>query len=230
MIIPASALGRGDRPAPSERITMAAIGFGTIAHATAISLLGDKRVQMVAVCDVNKLGDHYGYAGELQGGRDYGCKRVNEHYGNRDCKGYADFREVLARDDIDAINVSTPDHWHSIMAVEGARGRKTYLRPEAAVVDRGRGSGDVRRGQGGRRHLADRQPATLERALPPRLRVGPQRIHRQGQDGPGQAARWAQRLEQAGFPEGPTPVPRGSIGTCGRVRRRSASSDRHCTR
>ena len=120
-IIPATALGKAGRPAPSERITMACIGFGTIAHSTGISFLGDNRVQMVAVCDVNKRSKHYGYKGELEGGRDYGVEQVNEHYGNKDCKGYADFREVLARKDIDALNVSTPDHWHSVMAIEGAK-------------------------------------------------------------------------------------------------------------
>jgi len=144
-VIPASALGKGGRPAPSERITMAAIGFGTIAHATAISFLGDKRVQTVAVCDVNKRGDHYGYRGEKEGGREYGCQRVNEHYGDQDCKAYEDYREVFARDDIDAVNISTPDHWHGIMAVEGAKaGKHIYgQKPLSLNVAQGRAMSDA---------------------------------------------------------------------------------------
>lgn len=144
-IIPATALGKGGRPAPSERITMACIGFGTIAHATGVSFLGDERVQMVAVCDVNKRSDHYGYRGELEGGRDYGVEVVNETYGNKDCKGYADYREVLAREDIDSLNVSTPDHWHSIMAIEGAKaGKHIYgQKPLSLTVAEGRAMSDA---------------------------------------------------------------------------------------
>lgn len=144
-IIPASALGKEGRPAPSDRVAMACIGFGTIAHSTAISFLGDPRVQMVAVCDVNKRGKNYGYAGELEGGREYGVERVNQHYGNSDCKGYEDFREVLARADIDALNVSTPDHWHGIMAIEGAKaGKHIYgQKPLSLTIAQGRAMSDA---------------------------------------------------------------------------------------
>ena len=144
-IIPASALGKGKRPAPSERITLACIGFGTIAHSTAISFLGDERVQVVAVCDVNKRSKGYGYAAELEGGREYGVERVNQQYSNKDCKGYEDFREVLARADIDALNVSTPDHWHGIMAVEGAKaGKHIYgQKPLSLTIAQGRAMSDA---------------------------------------------------------------------------------------
>jgi predicted dehydrogenase len=50
--------------------------------------------------------------------------KVNNKYKNQDCKGYKDFRELLARKDIDAVCISTPDHWHSIPAVEAARAKK----------------------------------------------------------------------------------------------------------
>lgn len=144
-IIPASALGRDGRPAPSDRVTMACIGFGTIAHSTAISFLNDSRVQMVAVCDVNKRSGHYGYAGELEGGREYGVERVNQQYGNTDCKGYEDFREVLARADIDALNISTPDHWHAILAIEGAKAKKHMYgqKPLSLTIAQGRAMSDA---------------------------------------------------------------------------------------
>src|SRR5262249_8262238 len=49
---------------------------------------------------------------------------VNKHYQNKDCKGYHDFRELIARKDIDAVMIATPDHWHELVAVEAARHKK----------------------------------------------------------------------------------------------------------
>jgi predicted dehydrogenase len=52
---------------------------------------------------------------------------INEHYGNKDCKAYADYRELLARDDIDAVMLALPDHWHGLVATEAARrGKDIY--------------------------------------------------------------------------------------------------------
>lgn len=148
MIVPAGVLGRG-RPAPSERVTLACIGFGTIAHSTGRQFLHNEKVQVVAVCDVNHLSGHYGYQGELEGGREYGCRLVNEHYAKlagRDpattnyCRTTADFREILADPAVDAVNISTPDHWHAIMAIEAARAKKHMYcqKPLALTVAQGR--------------------------------------------------------------------------------------------
>jgi predicted dehydrogenase len=153
-IIPSTAIGRGGRPAPSERITMAAIGFGTIAHNTARSFLNDERVQTVAVCDVNKISGSYGYKGELEGGREYGRRVVNEFYAEKQgkdpatinaCAAYEDYREVYARDDIDAVNISTPDHWHGILVVEAARaGKHIYgQKPLSLTIAQGRAMADA---------------------------------------------------------------------------------------
>ncbi len=49
---------------------------------------------------------------------------VNDHYQNKDCKGYHDYRELLARDDIDAVMIAVPDHWHELVATEAARRKK----------------------------------------------------------------------------------------------------------
>ena len=46
------------------------------------------------------------------------------HYGNQDCKAYHDYREMLARDDIDAVMIAVPDHWHAIVATEAAVRKK----------------------------------------------------------------------------------------------------------
>lgn len=148
MIVPAGVLGRG-RPAPSERVGLACIGFGTIAHTTGRQFLHNQRVQVITVCDVNRLSGHYGYQGELEGGREYGRRLINEYYAKlagRDpsttnyCRVTSDFREVLADPAVDAVNISTPDHWHAIMAIEAARaGKHIYCqKPLALTVAEGR--------------------------------------------------------------------------------------------
>jgi predicted dehydrogenase len=139
-IIPSSALGLGKRPAPSERITLGAIGFGTIAHETVRGFLEDERVQIVAVADPAKDLPNYGYGGEKRGGREVGAGVVNEKYGNKDCQTFVDFREMLEKLDIDAINVSTPDHWHSYAAIYGAdKGKHIYgQKPLAVTIGQGR--------------------------------------------------------------------------------------------
>lgn len=146
-IIPASALGRTVRPAPSGRIHLACFGFGTIAQSVTPNFLNDDRVQVVAVCDVNREGDHYGYQGEHKGGREVGRRMVNKHYAEKTgkpdyngCRVYEDFRELLAKEDVDAVEVSTPDHWHAIMAIACARrGKHIYgQKPLALTVEQGR--------------------------------------------------------------------------------------------
>ena len=68
--------------------------------------------QVVAACDID--------ANHLQAA----VKKINDAYGNEDCKAYHDYRELLARDDIDAVMIAVPDHWHEIVATEAARRKK----------------------------------------------------------------------------------------------------------
>ena len=146
-IIPSSAIGSGDRPAPSNRINVAAIGFGTIAFTTVPNFLNNEGVQVVAVSDVNRKSGNYGYQGEKEGGRLVGMQVINEHYANstgllnyRGCRAYEDFRELIDNEDIDAVNISTPDHWHAVMAVYCAN-RKIHVygqKPLAVTVAEGR--------------------------------------------------------------------------------------------
>lgn len=151
---PAAARKAVRRPAPSDRVRLACIGFGTIAHSTGRQFLNNDRVQVVAVCDVNRLSGHYGYQGELEGGREYGKRIVNEFYAKKAgkdpasvnyCDTYEDFREVLARDDIDAVNISTPDHWHAVMAIAAAKaGKHIYCqKPMSLTVAHGRAMADA---------------------------------------------------------------------------------------
>ncbi len=152
MIIPASALGRDGRPAPSERINLACLGFGTIAFSTTPNFLNDERVQIVAVADVNRESPNYGYQGEARGGREVGLRTVNSFYAQKTgkadykgCRGYEDWRALLEKEDVDAVQISTPDHWHAVMAIECARrGKHIYgQKPLAVTVEQGRRMADA---------------------------------------------------------------------------------------
>lgn len=127
-IIPSTALGNADTPAPSERIVMAGIGLGNQGNGDLVSFLNNKNVQYVAVCDVRK------------GVRESQKNKVDQFNGNKDCKTYVDFREVLARPDIDAVHIATPDHWHAIQAIEACRnGKDVYCqKPECRTLREGR--------------------------------------------------------------------------------------------
>jgi predicted dehydrogenase len=111
-IIPASALGRGDRPAPSNRINLGVIGCGGMGTGNTNAFLGEKDCKVVAACDVD--------ATHLQ--TILGV--INKRYESKDCQGYHDYRELIARPDIDAVMIATPDHWHALVAVEAANHKK----------------------------------------------------------------------------------------------------------
>src|SRR5437763_3467276 len=110
--IPASALGREDRPSPSERITLGVVGWGMMGPGNTEAFLANKDCQVVAACDLDK--EHLEQA----------LNKINGHYGNTDCKPYHDFREMMARKDIDAVMLAVPDHWHALVAVEAAHQKK----------------------------------------------------------------------------------------------------------
>jgi len=125
--VSSSAMGADDRPAPSERIVMGGIGIGNMGRGDMGNFLGRKDVQYVAVCDVKK------------GVREGAKKNADGRYGNSDCKAYNDFRELLARDDIDAIHCATPDQWHAIVVIEACRsGKDVYCqKPETRTFREG---------------------------------------------------------------------------------------------
>lgn len=111
-IIPGCAAGRGGRPAPSERVTMGIVGWGMMGPGNTGNFLGFKDVQIVAACDIDK--------NNLKRALD----KINGHYKNQDCKPYHDYREMMARTDIDAVMLAVPDHWHALLAVEAANQKK----------------------------------------------------------------------------------------------------------
>jgi len=111
-IIPASALGREEKPAPSERVTMGIVGWGMQGPANTREFLRLKDCQVVAACDLDK--------NHLQAA----VSTINGHYQNQDCRAYHDFRELMARKDIDAVMLAVPDTWHALIAVEAAKNKK----------------------------------------------------------------------------------------------------------
>jgi len=115
-LIPASARGADGAVAPSKRINLGGIGVGPQGRWNLNGFLAQSDVRVVALCDVLKLN------------LDQALKQVNGHYKNEDCKTYGDFRELLARKDIDAVLVATTDHWHVPVALAAAKARKdVYL-------------------------------------------------------------------------------------------------------
>jgi predicted dehydrogenase len=108
-VVPSSALGKAGTIAPSNRIVMGAIGVGSMGTGDMRGFLNKREVQMVAVCDVDKK--HY----------DRAKKNVDDKYGNSDCKTYLDFRELLGRGDLDAVQLALPDQWHGLISVAAAR-------------------------------------------------------------------------------------------------------------
>jgi len=111
----AAALSRSGwaaRPSASNRITIGVIGWGMMGPANTKAFLTMDDCQVVAACDIDTL--------HLQAAVD----TINTKYGNTDCKAYHDYRELLARDDIDAVMIAIPDQWHAIVATEAANRKK----------------------------------------------------------------------------------------------------------
>ena len=97
--------------APSGKLTLGFIGMGTQSRGLLTNFLWqDTRV--LAVCDVDATR------------RSDAKSKVDKFYGNSDCAGYNDFRELIARKDIDAVCIATPDHWHAIPTLAALRAGK----------------------------------------------------------------------------------------------------------
>jgi predicted dehydrogenase len=103
---------------PGDRLTLGFIGLGTQGRGLMGGFLGRKDTQTVAVCDVDT------------NRREFAKKQVEDHYAKqtgsdyKGCQAYNDFRELLARRDIDAVVIATPDHWHALIAIAAARAGK----------------------------------------------------------------------------------------------------------
>lgn len=94
----------------AEQLKVGCIGMGRMMYWLSHGFM--TRARLVAVCDVDTTR------------REAAQQRVNEHYGNRDCAAYVDYRELLARKDIDVVCIATPDHWHAQITIDAARAGK----------------------------------------------------------------------------------------------------------
>jgi len=115
-VVQSSALGRAGSVPASERIIVGCVGVGPQGRGVMRNFLGQKDAQVVAVCDL----------------KDFACeaakKMVNERYDSGDCATYTDFRELVARKDIDVVSIATTDHWHVLVSLAAARaGKDIYL-------------------------------------------------------------------------------------------------------
>ncbi len=135
-IIPSRLLGKD---APSGKIHLAMIGTGRQAYNTNLpTLLGIPEVRVVAVCDVDR---HRAQAAK---------EKVDQHYGNTDCRLFTDFREAIDMPDLNAVMVSTPDHWHALVSLAAiAKGLHVSCeKPLTRYVAEGRLLADAARKKG----------------------------------------------------------------------------------
>ncbi|MBN2451167.1 MAG: Gfo/Idh/MocA family oxidoreductase [Lentisphaeria bacterium] len=134
-ILPAGARGADGAQPPSERLSLGFIGMGKMCWGHLGSMLGRKDVHIAALCDVESI--------RLEKCR----KRVDDTYAERygpehyrGCSVYRDFREMLARPDIDVIFIATPTNWHAVMSVEAMKaGKDVYCeKPLCLSIREGR--------------------------------------------------------------------------------------------
>jgi len=135
-VINSSAIGAFGTTAASERITLGIIGVGWRGFYHIQHMVNFPDVQILAVCDV------------VRSRRDAGQQCVEENYSQgqghkgsyRGVGSYNDFRDIVTRDDIDAVMIATPDHWHAIQAIESAKAGKDIYgeKPLARTVHEGR--------------------------------------------------------------------------------------------
>jgi predicted dehydrogenase len=192
-IIPRHVLGGQGFVAPSDKITLAAIGMGRQGMVVTMDLLGKPEIQVVSVCDVNqgskeyaeynsnstltsarallgpgyeKWGEDWASPGSVRltksfqtslgiGGREPAKQLVEAYYGSRKgsgsykgCTAYVDYRELLAKEqDLDAVYVATPDHWHAPISIAAMRQRKHVLcqKPMTHSIGEARRMGELAR-------------------------------------------------------------------------------------
>ena len=127
-LVPASARGAQGQVPPSNRITVAQIGLGVMGQGHIRRLTNDPSVELLALCDVDRT--------RLMSTQ----AAISQTDGNNKPAVYNDYQEVLGRDDIDAVVIVTPDHWHTPLAMEAAKaGKDIYCeKPVSMTVHEGR--------------------------------------------------------------------------------------------
>lgn len=136
-VVPRHVLGGEGHVPPSEKTTLAGVGMGGQGIQNFTRLQRFPEIQVVAVCDVNRQGGGYLSWNWAQGkeqrvtGREPARRMVEQYYANqkgagtyRGCKAYADYRELLDQEDVDAVMVATPDHLHAAVTMAALKRAK----------------------------------------------------------------------------------------------------------
>lgn len=144
-IISSTALGADGGVAPSDRIAMGCIGLGGRGTVDMRAFLGNPNVQIVALCDVDAGSRNY--EDRWYRGLAPAKETVEKYYARqkpsgsyKGCDGCNDFRDIIGRDDIDAVSIATPDHWHALITVAAAKaGKDVYCeKPLSHTIADGR--------------------------------------------------------------------------------------------
>ena len=136
-IVPRHVLGGEGQTPPSGKLTLAGIGTGGQGCQNMVALQRIPEVQVIAVCDVNRESGGYlswnWAAGKEQrlAGREPARRAIEEYYAQqrpagkyRGCRTYSDYRELLAKEDVDAVMIATPDHTHAVIAMAAIKLKK----------------------------------------------------------------------------------------------------------
>ena len=166
--VPAAALGREGKTAPSERITLGVIGVGPRCTYDLRAMLQQPDVQCVAVCDVQ--------ASRRETAQEARGRRITR---TKDCATYRDFHELLGRRDIDAVLIATGDRWHAAGLDPGRAGRQGHLQRKALRPDHRLVPGPRRHDPPDEARLPGRHAAAQRGQLPGSGAAGPQRQARQ---------------------------------------------------
>ncbi|MGD0091686.1 MAG: Gfo/Idh/MocA family oxidoreductase [Planctomycetota bacterium] len=155
-VITSFSLAGEDRPAPSNRITVGMVGVGGEGTKNLHAFLGQPDAQVVAVCEVDpqRMEKAHSavetkYANDKRSGAFKGCSTTQ------------DFRDILARDDVDAVMISTPDHWHCLISAMALRaGKDVICEKPTLTIQEGRFVADLVK-----RYGAVFQTSTEDRSL-----------------------------------------------------------------
>ena len=123
MIVPRHVLGGAGMTAPSDRITIGCIGVGSMGSGHVRGFLQIPEARVMAICDVRQ--EH----------RERAKTVVDRQYGDANCATFHDYRELLARPDIDGVMIATPENWHPLIGIEAARrGKHMYFEKPLSVT------------------------------------------------------------------------------------------------
>ncbi len=179
-IVPRHVLGGPGHVPPSEKTTLAGIGMGGQGLQNMVTFLQFPEIQVTAVCDVNRESGGYISWTWTQGkeqktaGRDPAVRAVEEYYAQdrrsgkyRGCQGYADYRELLAKEKVDAVMIATPDHSHAVITLAALKlGKHVYCeKPLAYTVQETRLVTEAAKRAGVATQLGNQGQATEEARL-----------------------------------------------------------------